>query len=508
MIDETDPIRETLSETVSILEIYLGTKKMEDLREFIEIRLAEKKPTIMVYGIFNSGKSTLINALLGQHKALVTNRPETERVIPYEWDSFEILDTPGIGAPHEHEIVTREQLVKTDVVLFVMDSSSIFEERKVYDEILELMAKNKRLMIIVNCKHGFGQIIRIYDRVLENLRSAAVRHNLDPDRYGAPIRMVDAKTGLKGRIENKPALIEASRLARLEYDLKLMIGKAGFEDVVNTVGNRLIDALDHAVATTITEDSDNSLAKILSDDTAKLDEEKNKVENALSDARLEAVRRFERQANNVLVTRQPEALRQAVLDSAEDIKHAINYELEAAQERLSKFVLSRKNPDGALEALASEVAGSIPRNSESRNVKVRLNIEETLGLATTLFQLLVEESPNISRFLPYVGLAAQICKFAYDFFSQRKEENQKAEAARRDVQQWADYFKQSALSLNYHLVIVIRKSVDEAFKEAEAAVRAKQSDLDDRAKEISLHRGVLSAGREKIRRHLQSMRTV
>lgn len=509
MINETDTIRETLSETASILEIYLGTKKVEDLREFIETRLAEKKLTIMVYGIFNSGKSTLINALLGQHKALVANRPETERVIPYEWDSFEILDTPGIYAPHEYERVTREQLVKTDVVLFVMDSSSIFEERKVYDEILELITKDKRLMIIVNCKHGFGEIIRIYDRVLENLRSAAVRHNLDPDRHVAPVRMVDAKTGLRGRIENKPALIEASRLAHLEYDLKFMIGKAGFKDVINTVGNGLIDALDYAVTTATDGDSDNSLAKILADDTAKLDEEKNKVENALSDAQLEAVRRFQRRAKSVLVTRQPEVLKQAVFDSAEDIKHAINRELEGAQERLHEFVLSRKNLDGALGAFASEVAESVPRNSEIGNAKVKLDIDAALGMATNLFLLLAEESPKVlGRYLPYVGLAVQIFKFGYDFFSQRKEENQKAEAAQRELQHWADCINQFALSLNYYLGRMIQESVDEAFKEAEATVRAKQSDLDDRAKEIALHCGVLLAGREKIRRHVKSMRTV
>ncbi len=504
MINGTDTIRETLSETASILEIYLGTKEVEDLREFVETRLAEKKLTIMVYGIFNSGKSTLINALLGQHKALVTSRPETKTVIPYEWDGFEIMDTPGIYAPPEFENVTREQLAKSDVVLFVMDSSSIFEERKVYDELLELIAKDKRLMIIVNCKHGFGEIIRIYDRVLENLRSAAVHHNLDPNRHGVPIRMVDAKTGLRGRIENKPALIEASRLAHLEYDLKFMIGKAGFKDVINTVANRFIDALDYAVTAATAGDSDNSLAKILADDTAKLDKEKNQVENALSDARLEAVRRFQRQAKSVLVTRQPEALDQAVRGSFEDIKHAINRELEAAQERLHEFALSRKNLDGALGAFASEVAGSVPRNSEMGNAKVRLDIEAALGMVTNLFGLMVEESPKaFGRFLPYVGLAVQICKFGYDFFSQRKEENQKAEAAQRDVQHWADHINQSALSLNYYFGRAIQESVDEAFKEAEAIVRTRQSDLDDRSKEIALHCGVLSAGREKIRRHLK-----
>ena len=38
------------------------------------------KPKVMVYGIYNSGKSTLINALMKQEVAEMADRPMTDRI--------------------------------------------------------------------------------------------------------------------------------------------------------------------------------------------------------------------------------------------------------------------------------------------------------------------------------------------------------------------------------------------------------------------------------------------
>ena len=59
----------------------------------------------MVYGIYNAGKSSILNELIGEDKAIVEDTPTTEAVTYYDWQGYKIADTPGIFAPIEHEEV-------------------------------------------------------------------------------------------------------------------------------------------------------------------------------------------------------------------------------------------------------------------------------------------------------------------------------------------------------------------------------------------------------------------
>ena len=66
----------------------------------IALQFSEKKSkpdaSIMVYGVYNAGKSTLINALIGQNIAPAGDIPLTDRVDEYRWGQYAILDTPGV----------------------------------------------------------------------------------------------------------------------------------------------------------------------------------------------------------------------------------------------------------------------------------------------------------------------------------------------------------------------------------------------------------------------------
>ena len=48
----------------------------------------------MLFGAYNAGKSTLINALLGEERAVVGDIPTTDAVHRYDWDGHIMLDTP------------------------------------------------------------------------------------------------------------------------------------------------------------------------------------------------------------------------------------------------------------------------------------------------------------------------------------------------------------------------------------------------------------------------------
>ena len=64
------------------------------------------KPKVMVYGIYNSGKSTLINALMRQEVAEMADRPMTNQISEFDRNEYVLVDSPGIDAPIAHEMVT------------------------------------------------------------------------------------------------------------------------------------------------------------------------------------------------------------------------------------------------------------------------------------------------------------------------------------------------------------------------------------------------------------------
>ena len=59
-----------------------------------------------IVGRPNTGKSTLLNAILGQKVAIVSSKPQTTRtritgILTKDDTQFVFLDTPGIHKPHD-----------------------------------------------------------------------------------------------------------------------------------------------------------------------------------------------------------------------------------------------------------------------------------------------------------------------------------------------------------------------------------------------------------------------
>jgi tRNA modification GTPase len=110
-----------------------------------------------IVGKPNVGKSSLLNALLKQNRAIVTEVPGTTRDVLEEYLNIsgvpiKILDTAGIR--HSHDIVEQEGVRRSiaaigssDIVLLVLDGSQPFtvEDRRVMDEV-----QNKRVIAIIN----------------------------------------------------------------------------------------------------------------------------------------------------------------------------------------------------------------------------------------------------------------------------------------------------------------------------------------------------------------------
>src|SRR6516225_4841281 len=92
---------------------------------------------VSILGRPNAGKSTLLNALLGQKLAIVSSRPQTTRtsvqgVLTLPEAQLVFIDTPGI---HKSDSLLNKRMMDTirahadgDVALFLIDALAPFTE--------------------------------------------------------------------------------------------------------------------------------------------------------------------------------------------------------------------------------------------------------------------------------------------------------------------------------------------------------------------------------------------
>lgn len=234
------------------------------IRKLVEEKRTSPNASIMVYGVYNAGKSTLINALLGAERAKVADRPETDSVSRYPWREFEILDTPGIDAPIRHEEVTREQLHAADVVIFVVNPLGVIEEAKTLCALLDLVAREKKIVLVLNSKNPLEPMVaeRIKDKLRQRLQEMALERGMHPVLQAIPILEVNAKSALKAKLEGKQNLLARSGLPVLERDLYKFLGSIQQSDLVASFISRLNDFVDDTIKLLDQNGDSNSMAAI------------------------------------------------------------------------------------------------------------------------------------------------------------------------------------------------------------------------------------------------------
>ena len=104
---------------------------------------------IMLYGAYNAGKSTLINALLGRDAAKVKDIPTTFQVDQYDWNGYHLMDTPGVNAPIEHEAATEEQVKRSGIMIFVIREGD-HDSKDLYIRLFKLLKRDKKVFIVLN----------------------------------------------------------------------------------------------------------------------------------------------------------------------------------------------------------------------------------------------------------------------------------------------------------------------------------------------------------------------
>ncbi len=149
-IIESGKVKERLLEAVGRIE--------EVIKTYREGRLIREGIKVAIVGKPNVGKSSLLNALLQEERAIVTEIPGTTRDVIEETVTFKglplrLIDTAGIRQAEDR--VERigiekslEKLKEADVVLFLIDGSEGFTEED--GEILERIEEKKKVILVIN----------------------------------------------------------------------------------------------------------------------------------------------------------------------------------------------------------------------------------------------------------------------------------------------------------------------------------------------------------------------
>ena len=158
-------------------------------------------PRIAIVGRPNVGKSRLLNALLGQERAIVSDMPGTTRdsldtVIVWEDDPITLIDTAGIrrrgrvehGIERFSVMRSMRAIDRADIVLLVIDATEDFTAQDLH--IAGYVEEQKKGMVVV---------VNKWDLVEKDSRTmdvylARARHQLDFMPY-ASVVFISAKYG-------------------------------------------------------------------------------------------------------------------------------------------------------------------------------------------------------------------------------------------------------------------------------------------------------------------------
>ena len=149
-------------------------------------RMLKEGIKTVILGKPNAGKSSLLNVLLGEERAIVTEiagttRDVLEEQLPLGEVSLQLLDTAGIRSTEDvvEQIGVeraRKQAEDADLILYVADSSRVLDESD--EEILKLL-EGKKALVLLN-KSDLDPVIT---------------PQIMRERTGHPVLVISAKEG-------------------------------------------------------------------------------------------------------------------------------------------------------------------------------------------------------------------------------------------------------------------------------------------------------------------------
>ena len=173
--------------------------------------IENKTLQVMLYGAYNAGKSTLVNTLLGRYEAKENDIPTTDNIDIYNWNGFNLLDTPGVNAPIEHEDITQEQVKRSGVMLFVIREGDQ-DAKDIYERLFTMLKQDKKVFIVLNHQLTISDDkVRAVKKINQIISTLAPTYNVSSEQIGEiSIFPMNIRTAYNGRVKEHDKILEHS----------------------------------------------------------------------------------------------------------------------------------------------------------------------------------------------------------------------------------------------------------------------------------------------------------
>ncbi len=415
---------------VSISKSYQNEENILKFSSHLEKKLDNFNPTLMIYGVYNAGKSTLLNAIFGKEEMAKTgDKPETAQVSAYTYNGYTIYDTPGINAKEEHQEVTDEHIKKCELVVFVLDNES-FEQEYICEKIDTITRANKPILIAMNNKNGIDMDSTEAQNEINKLNKNLNKHCKEKIEGKVSVAFVDAKTALEGKLENEEELIKESKILEFESMINKLLGSAGKEEVSNALNLYISEYITDTISI-IDSKIDNPEMKKTQEMITYLEKLKQRTIIELRDISLQIVSIATANLFELMLSQDKKSIDDMVKKSFDEISQKIKDRVKFVQKELKekseKFnlefqELTLKNPNIQLKNLSEEMQDYSQISSSSNNAGTALAVGTVI--ASTIPPTLVIPTPIPIPVKPLIMIASAL----FGAFSGSSESQIKAQA--------------------------------------------------------------------------------
>ncbi|WMO13611.1 dynamin family protein [Pseudoalteromonas piscicida] len=85
--------------------------------------------SIAFFGAFSDGKSTILSVLINKLDIDISPEPTTDKVQPYEYKDYKIIDTPGLFSENLiHDELTKKYISEANIVIYTVNPVNPLKE--------------------------------------------------------------------------------------------------------------------------------------------------------------------------------------------------------------------------------------------------------------------------------------------------------------------------------------------------------------------------------------------
>lgn len=230
----------------------MGADHIHEIRKALVEWKSAKPISILVFGVYDAGKTTLVNAITGADLAVggIPTTRSIDRVSTHRFGEFLFVDTPGLNAPGiEDDVKVRiAAQYEADLVLFLIRSTETLDQEFMWKELQEMAGRGKPLLLVFNEDDDLDEDPEFRVRLADNIRRRC--HGLiNAGSIRGPF-FVNALSALNARRSSspKPLLEVDSNILELEREISDWVASTGRDAGLQKVGYRLENFLKAARA--------------------------------------------------------------------------------------------------------------------------------------------------------------------------------------------------------------------------------------------------------------------